>query len=67
MHISRVENLFLAQQKQFNPLLIAQNFFASSFGHAHLYGGDECKVCFYFLYLKISTFLHKMFKISSFE
>jgi len=43
---------------------LAQNFFARSFGHAHLDSGSEQKVCFYiFLYLKISTFVHGMFKI----
>jgi len=38
-----------------------QNIFA---GHADLDGGDELKD---FLYLKISTFVHHMFKMWPFE
>jgi len=42
---------------------------ASSFGHTHLAGGDEAKVRFYFLYSKISTFVHSrpVFKIWQFK
>jgi len=31
------------------------------------YGGSEQKVCFYFLYLNISTFVLSMFRIWPFE
>jgi len=49
-------------------LLTFTYFIASLFGHAAFDGGNEWKVCFIiFLYLKIWTFVHSVFKIWPFQ